>query len=393
MDRLDLLIYAHDGRGLGHASRSVAIGLAVRRLYPERSVLFVSGMKQTASLIGAGRLDWVKLPSYETQVLNGVSKGCHGNSNYSDRELGNIRSGMLQDLVDRLKPRCVLSDHMPQGKHRELLSALEISRRKYDTHWILGLRGVIGDVKGVWSEEAVSLFHRYYRDIFWYGDRAVLGDESVDRIRVHFGCVPVETGYVSRLAEWGDTDSEASPGNAKLAATVSVPWVGEYTLSFLEALAKAVERIGPSSGEWHLFLGRPKGGLEHQDAENHFKKLPHCRLFKPGGGYFPSLKKSQLSIIYGGYNSLTDLLFLKLPGLVVLRDMADQEQQEHIRRLTRFIPDQFRTVTEPNVDADALEAALRSLLKQSRNGFRSVRLNGAERAASLIEQILKEKHG
>ena len=52
--RLDVLIYAHDGRGLGHASRSIGVGMALRRLYPELKVLFVSGCSLSQELIGSG---------------------------------------------------------------------------------------------------------------------------------------------------------------------------------------------------------------------------------------------------------------------------------------------------------------------------------------------------
>jgi predicted glycosyltransferase len=254
MNRLDLLIYAHDGRGLGHASRSVAIGLAVRRLFPELKVLFLCGARQSADLIGEGGLDWIKLPAYQTRVVGGVSKGRDGESNFSDRELGVIRSGMIRDLVVRLNPRCVLSDHMPQGKHRELMPALEACGSGGSTHWILGMRGVIGDVAGVWSDSAVSAFRRFYKDILWYGDRTVLGESIPDGIERHFGRKPTATGYVSRLAEWRHTTSDASMASASLAATVSVPWIGEHTLSFLKALAGAIERIGPSTQDSGIFI-------------------------------------------------------------------------------------------------------------------------------------------
>ena len=152
MNRLDLLIYAHDGRGLGHASRSVAIGLAVRRLFPELKVLFLSGAKQSADLIGEGELDWIKLPAYQTRVVGGVSKGCDGESNFSDRELGDIRSAMIRDLVVRLNPRCVLSDHMPQGQTSRIdagLGGLRFQGQYTVDSWDAGChrrcgRGVVG---------------------------------------------------------------------------------------------------------------------------------------------------------------------------------------------------------------------------------------------------------
>ena len=77
---LDLLLYAHDGRGLGHVSRSVAVGLAVRRLHPGLRTLLVSGARGCAELIGPAPLDWVKLPAYATQVVDGRSRGIDGPS-------------------------------------------------------------------------------------------------------------------------------------------------------------------------------------------------------------------------------------------------------------------------------------------------------------------------
>jgi len=47
--RLDILLYGHDGRGLGHVSRSVAIGLALRRLYPHLKICVITGCRQTGS--------------------------------------------------------------------------------------------------------------------------------------------------------------------------------------------------------------------------------------------------------------------------------------------------------------------------------------------------------
>lgn len=388
MNRLDLLIYAHDGRGLGHASRSVAIGLAVRRLFPGLKVLFLCGAKQSADLIGEGGLDWIKLPAYKTHVVGGVSTGRDGESNFSDGELGVIRSGMIRDLVVRLNPRCVLSDHMPQGKHRELMPALEACGSRGNTHWILGMRGVVGDVAGVWSDGAVSAFRRFYSDILWYGDRTVLGEGIPNEISRHFGRKPAATGYVSRLAEWRHIMSGVSMATASLAATVSIPWIGEHTLPFLEALAGAIERIGPSLGKWHIYLARPKDRLLIQGAEEGFRRLAHCRLFEPGAGYFGSLIQSRMAVIYGGYNSLTDLLHTGLSGLVVLRNMADLEQQKHLERLTRLFPERLPAINEEDCSAVNLEMVMLRQLQSVRHDYGGIQLDGAETAARCIHRAI-----
>jgi predicted glycosyltransferase len=390
MERLDLLIYAHDGRGLGHASRSAAIGLAVRRLFPELRTLFVTGMPKTADLIGEGKLDWIKLPSYETRVVDGVSRGCRGFSNFSDRELGTLRAGILRDLVVRLHPRCVLSDHMPQGKHRELLPALTASASDGATRWMLGLRGVIGNVKGVWSETATETVHKFYTDILWYGDPVVLGDDMAEQIAAQFGRIPTATGYVSRLAEWCQVNPSPQPTHAPLlAGTVSMPWIGEHSAGFLEALVIAIERIGSAVGHWHFFLGRSGASVAMNKVVDKLRGLPYCRVFDPGEAYLHALMRSRMAVVYGGYNSLTDLLYLRRPGLVVLRGMHDQEQQIHVRRLRTLLADQLQTVNETEASPDNVEILLRRQLASSSQTPPGIKMDGAQTAAHYIGQSIE----
>ncbi|MFC1876511.1 hypothetical protein ACFL2E_04470, partial [Thermodesulfobacteriota bacterium] len=137
---MDLLIYAHDGRGLGHASRSIAVGMAVRRLYPELKLLFITGSRMVSQLIDNVPLDWLKLPAYQTKVVDGVSTGRSSFINFTDTELGECRSSIIKHLVGVLRPRCILADHTPQGKHKELVPSLEATRDT-DTTWVLGVRG------------------------------------------------------------------------------------------------------------------------------------------------------------------------------------------------------------------------------------------------------------
>ena len=174
--RLDLLIYAHDGRGLGHVSRSVAIGAAVRRLFPELKILLITGCKQTGSLIGPAPLDWIKLPSYKKVVINGTPVGCVGHTNLKNSYLVKSRAALIQSVIKEYRPRCVLVDHEAPGKREELVSSIKLET---DTQWILGLRGIIGKVEDVWSDLATAIFKQHYCALLWYGDEAVLGQETL----------------------------------------------------------------------------------------------------------------------------------------------------------------------------------------------------------------------
>ena len=343
--RLDILIYAHDGRGLGHVSRSLGIGMALRRLYPELKILFISGSTFTLELLGRAPLDWVKLPSYKTEVVNGISRGISGNSMLQDQELGELRRQDLAHFVGLYRPRLVLVDHTPQGKHRELLQALETAGD--DCQWVLGVRGVVGTVKQATIEVTQGIFKKYYSDLLWYGDRAVLGDEHCQLLARQYCLEPYECGYVSRLKEYREWSGGKSAKH-KWAGVVSVPWHGQESLSFLRCLAAALAEIPGAYGSWCLFID-PEMGEMKTTVEELFFELEHCQLETPGNRYGDALMNARSAVIYGGYNSLVDILFAGIPTLVLLREMQDKEQQIHVEHLEAKLVGLLTSVPETEV--------------------------------------------
>jgi predicted glycosyltransferase len=391
--RLDILIYAHDGRGLGHASRSIAIGMALRRLHPQLKVLFVSGCRQSQELIGTAPLDWLKLPSYETKVENGKSTGIHGKSMFADGQLGEFRARELEHLVGLYRPRMVLVDHTPQGKHRELVPALALSR-DIGTRWTLGVRGIIGGVSQARSDLASNLFRKYYHDLLWYGDRRVLGEVHIGHLKQQYGIPPRECGYVSRLAEVENCTGEMSvnsAGGARLAGTVSVPWLGENSLGFLEQLADALAAIDEKYGHWHLFVGSGDSVKAKKKIWDMFSGLCHCTLEEPGPRYGEALMRSKTAVIYGGYNSLMDVLYAGLPALVVERAMRDNEQQLHLQQLQKKVGNRIHVIPEAEILSDQILSFLCDNLSKAVNPSVAVNLVGAAKAAAILTRLLDGK--
>lgn len=386
--RLDILLYAHDGRGIGHASRTIAIGMALRRLHPGLRVLFISGTPHAQELRGASPLDWIKLPGYETVIREGISRGSRGMSNFEDRELGTLRATMLKQVVTLYRPRLILADHSPYGKHRELLPALEASL-PYGTEWILGVRGVVGNVRQVHSASATEIFSKYYRGLLWYGDSNVLGTDHRQRVAKGFGCDPVETGYVARMAEL-EHSASIPPSRALYTGTLAIPWLGEKPDELFTLLSKVLPRLEAGNGRWKIFLPRKRlyayagiglGGLE---------AIPGCELAPFGPEYHKVLLSSRVAVIFGGYNSLTDVLYAGLPTVVLERNMEDAEQQLHLQRLARFTDNYILSLPERDLQAETLYSMLRQQLQKStsqRPLFR-VNLHGAGIAADYLATLL-----
>ncbi len=387
--RLDILIYAHDGRGLGHVSRSIGVGMALRRLFPELKVLFVTGSRLAQELIGPAPLDWLKLPSYATRVEGGKSRGIPGPSRYSDAELGAIRAYELQHLVSLYRPRLVLVDHTPQGKHRELVSAISAGKA-LRTQWVLGVRGVVGEVPQARSDFAAELFAAHYRALIWYGDSRVLGPSHCRLLERHYGTQPVEVGYVVRLAELSCWQDRPAPPVESYAGTIAVPWLGEGSLSFLKALAAALQKIPKAHGDWRIFLDAGADPGVEQAISELFRGLRNCRIELPGGSYATALSHSKTALVYGGYNSIMDMLHVRLPGLVVIREMADDEQRIHLERILEVTGDQLTAVSETRVTADELQRVMLSNLGKSRAASYAIATDGAARAAEYLRGLLSE---
>src|SRR6266436_3178632 len=94
--------YSHDGMGLGHVRRNIAIAAALHEAAPEAQVLLATSIDEVASLGLPPNVDTLKLP--------GLRK--IGNSEYSSRRLGiptadmrGLRSALLCESVKRFRPK------------------------------------------------------------------------------------------------------------------------------------------------------------------------------------------------------------------------------------------------------------------------------------------------
>ncbi len=386
--RLDVLLYAHDGRGLGHVSRSVAIGMALRRLYPDLRVCLMTGCRQTQELIGPAPLDWLKLPAYETTVVDGVSRGIDGPSNYTDRELASIRQNQIHQVFSLYRPRLFLADHTPQGKHQELVPALASLSVEAQTVCVLGIRGVVGTVPQTRRPLVHDLFRSYFSKLLWYGDSAVLGHVQRDTLSKRFSTAVISCGYVSRMAELGRLIPDLLKEEQRIACTISIPWLGERSERFVTNLADAVQRVGGGFGMFRFYIGCGASDI----LINRLTRLQGCTVEPFGYSYAQSLCLSKSAIIFGGYNSLVDVLAVRIPALVVLRDMRDQEQQKHLEALSKVEGTGLSVIDEKRCTSEMIYRNLLALLAVDRSTVLSHRINldGAIEAAHVLAAALKD---
>jgi len=103
------------------------------------------------------------------------------------------------------------------------------------------------------------------------------------------------------------------------------------------------------------------------------------------------LLKAITAIIYGGYNSLTDVLYANIPAVVLLRGMQDEEQQAHMARLKSLNKDRLTIYKEKEIEAETLAQVLIRNIRTQKLPEPEIKLDGAAMAARYLFEIIKNQ--
>ena len=101
-----------------------------------------------------------------------------------------------------------------------------------------------------------------------------------------------------------------------------------------------------------------------------------------------ALLRSRSALVFGGYNSLMDVLGAGLPALVILRQLDDGEQQQHLEKLKAHVGSRLQIVSETAVGADELARHLLANMNRGIAGNSRINLQGAENTAKKIVEML-----
>src|SRR4030095_9676744 len=167
------LFYSHDGLGLGHTRRHLAIASALATLAPESSILLASGADDALRMGLPAHVEILKLPG-----LRKVS-----NDEYYPRrlripaaEIRALRGDLLLSAVKSYRPDVLLVDKHPFGVNGEFRDALACARGT-GCRTALGLRDILDDPLTVLKEWAPHHLQeevrRNYDLMLVYGEQAI----------------------------------------------------------------------------------------------------------------------------------------------------------------------------------------------------------------------------
>jgi predicted glycosyltransferase len=388
--QLRFFMYSHDGVGLGHLRRNVAISEALSELAPDCPILLASGVSHVGQFPSGSNIDFLKLPE-----LRKVE-----NQQYASRRLGlanddilDLRANILRASVESFQPDVLLVDKHPIGAGGELLSALE-SVRNNGGRAMLGLRDILDDPVSVhqeWLEtNLMAQVSRLYDEVLVYGQ-----PEIFDPVEKYGFCTAVaeRVRFCGYVVNQGSGNLASDSGLARLLKeprtrplVLATMGGGEDGFRILQTFIHATSGM-PWQGvavAGPMMPAEQMKTLQRAATEAGVFFEPFIAGLESVIGSFDAL------VCMGGYNTLLEGALASVPTLCVPRMTPRREQEMRAQRFQEL--GLLRMIQPGELEVSRMRQDLTRLL-ESRRGENvqriksTLRFNGAEVAARRVLEM------
>jgi predicted glycosyltransferase len=345
-----VLVYSHDGTGLGHLRITLGIAEALAGRRPGDAVLLLTGSGQIPAFDLPANLDWVKLPAWPKRELYEALP--HPASPPAPfKQVVFAREAVARAVVQAFAPDLLVVDHAPAGLFRELAPAIDWLRAaRPEARLALLMRDITfgpEQTRTIWTNEGVyPLLDGVYDRILVYGQQEVFDPIA------EYGMSPAAAartrfcGYLPppqpRRAP-AQVRAELGVGDRPLVA-VSVGG-GADGGPVLRAFLDGWPRFAPPDLAAYVVAGPLLPAAERAAVEALAAGLDGVRLVPFDPDYLAVARAADAVVGMGGYNSLCEAAFIGKRAVVVPRRPGPEEQ---IIRARRFAALGLATVVEPD---------------------------------------------
>ena len=380
------LLYSHDGLGLGHVRRNLAVAEALTGLDPGASVLVATSADAAERLGVPARVDVLKLPG-----LRKVANGHYAARRLpiSPGEITAMRSALLETAVRSFRPDVLLADKHPLGVRGELLDALA-TLHAAGGRAALGLRDILDEPATVLREWAAyriqERIEQHYDRVLVYGDPSVLDPVEAYELpesvagRVRF------CGYVVSRSGNGHV---AGPKRRKCPRVLATAGGGEDGFRLLATFVEAA-----AAEAWDaIVVAGPHPTRAACDALHRLAGAAGVAFQKFVPGLSEWFDLADALVCMGGYNTLAEAVSRGTPIVCVPRVTPRAEQLLRARAFARL---GLLSVVEPErLEADVLRVEVAAALRLSRRCLAGqanalLDFHGAARAAQHLSELASE---
>jgi predicted glycosyltransferase len=378
------IFYSHDGCGLGHLRRNLAIAAAVTEEAPEASVVLLTGCIELGAQGLAPNVEIVSLPA-----LRKLGNGCYGARRLPITSAGLrlLRAGLISAAVESFRPDVLLIDKHPMGVRGELRPALA-ALPTWGGRAALGMRDILDDPATVreewWNDGALEFAEAHCDRVLIYGNPDVFDFVGEYGLPPSLAARARHCGYVVHPdAARRLTLASTPPHRPRVLATAGG---GEDGRRVLEAFARAA-----GAAEWDgVMVAGPQSSPDDRGEL--------CRLaaetgveFHASVGDLPDwLPRVDALVSMGGYNTLSEALSLGTPTVCVPRAHPRTEQLIRARAFDGL--ELLRLIEPDRLSPELVRAEVTALLaldrrEVARRAHATLGFGGARAAATELLEL------
>jgi len=325
------LMYAQDGKGMGHITRTTTIAKHLLAANPNWVAYITTESPVIGEFTLPDRCDYLKLPRRMSPTTLVETESEHEAA--IDYFRIHVRSRILREAALALAPDLVLVDHEPLGRKGEFREGLfALKEKSPTTKFVFGLRDIMDDatrIRAQWRDLGVyDALENLYDGIAVYGSsdlydvaEAYAIPPSV-RPKLHY------CGYVVRDVECTDSAEiraryRVPPKGPLVVATVGG---GSDGYPMLEAAQAAVQQVQSAHPDLNaIFVTGPLMPMEQQEKLR-ARATSTCRVLSRADN-FQLMAAADAILSMGGYNSVCEALSVGRPLVIVPRSTHKIEQQ------------------------------------------------------------------
>jgi predicted glycosyltransferase len=388
-----ILFYSQHLAGIGHLVRSTAI---IHQLAQHFEVTLVHGGQAVPGLPLPSNVSPIPLPALymEGPVLK-VVDATHPLETVQEQ-----RQAKLLAAFDQIQPDCLITEGFPFSKHTlkfELIPLLKhIQASGQPTQVVCCLRDIImtqamsDSVRAKKQARTCKWLNRYYDLILYHADA------QLQRLEEHFPRLNelnpevFYTGYVTPCEPTASSLNEAdryalSQTTPSIVVSVGGGRHGGELLQAIATLAPALAEQIPHT--FYAFTGPylPEADLLALQAQAANCPNLVVRRFTPH--LMDYLKRADLSISLGGYNTTMNVLKTRVRSLIYPSPSADQSGEQSLRAHKLEQRGLLTVIGEADLAPEPLTQHILKALQQPRKEH-SIKLDGAQAAAAKLQQFL-----
>ena len=390
-----ILVYSHDTFGLGNIRRMLAIVQKITESIEDVSILVVSGSSMMQAFRLSPGIDYIKLPCLARNATGAYAPKTLG---ISYRQLINLRADLIVNAFLNFEPDMVLVDKKPLGVQNELAPALEVLRRRANRpKLVLLLRDIMDDTKKTAEIWQKNDYHQIIAELY---DRVlILGSRKVfdtvaeyefptsSRQKSHF------CGYIAKQRprrSVAQIRESLNSGSRKILLVTAGG--GEDGQTIFHAALDAIERYQLNNTYSCLFFLGPE--MQHTDRGsicNRIQSIPNVMQKNFSGDFISYLEAADMVVSMGGYNTLTELMAVNTPAVVIPRIEPCIEQWMRAKRFHQLglIEVIHPRLLDPERLVKAIKRAESKLINPARYEFRRD-LTGSTVVVEHVRMMLEE---